>query len=93
VRASTVGMPVTQRPRADPDVQFSRIRFFCCTRLCSVKQSLQVNTLRRLTSVIQGHALLAWSRTRLNCSQAGSDHGIEHPSGLGARYKYRSTGG
>jgi hypothetical protein len=30
--ASAVGTPVTRRPRTDPDMQFSRIRFFGCTR-------------------------------------------------------------
>ena len=59
-------MPGT--PRTVPDVQFSRIRFFGCTRFRGAKQRLQANTLRRLTSVRQGRALLTRSRTRGNGS-------------------------
>ena len=33
-----VGTPVTRRPCTDPDVQFTRIRFFACTRF-RVEQS------------------------------------------------------
>jgi len=55
--------------RTVPDVRFSRIRFLGCTRVRGAKQSLQAHTRRRLTSVIQGRALLTRSRPRVHCSQ------------------------
>ena len=51
---STVGVPVTRPPRADPDVQFSRLRFCGWTRYRGAKPSLPAHTLRRGTAVRRG---------------------------------------
>jgi len=50
-------------------VPFSRLRFLGCTRVRGAQPSLQAHTLRRLTSVRQGRAIVARSRTRGHGSQ------------------------
>ena len=56
-------------PRTNPDVQFSSIRFLCCTRL-RVELNHYANTLwRRFGSVMVGRAIPKRSSARVNVSQ------------------------